>query len=268
MKFIKYTLFVALIFLIIIILKKNILNSASYSREALSYIISPIFTATSKTKKGLKYFFSHFEDKSQLLSENKKLLKKLKMREITEIKYKECCRQKKELQNILSLQEKYPYQTLPSKVIVRTFANWNKFVIINKGEKDGLKKGQAVVDNYGLIGRIYLAGKNTSFVLLITDIESALGAKIWRTQKAGIVRGKNNGELIFEVFQNDVDIKLQDMLVTSGLSENIPEGIVVGKVTQVIKSKMSTMAEIKPLSNLGVLENLVVIVDRGEKISR
>lgn len=268
MKFIKYTLFVALIFLIIIILKKNILNSASYSREALSYIISPIFLATSKTKKSIECFFSHFEDKSQLLDENKKLREKLKMREITEIKYKECCRQKKELQNILSLQEKYPYRTEPSKVIVRTFANWNKFVIINKGKKDGLKKGQAVVDNYGLIGRIYSTGKNTSFVLLITDIESCFGAKIWRTQKAGIVRGKNNGELIFEIFQNDADIKLQDMLVTSGFGENIPEGIMVGKVSKVIKSKMSTIAEIKHYSNLEVLENLVVIVDRGEGIPR
>lgn len=266
MKFIKYILFVALIFLVAIILKKNILKSATYSREALSYIISPIFLATTETKKGLKYFFSHFEDKSRLLSENKKLLKKIKDREITEIKYKECCRQKKELQNILLLREKYPYQTESAKVIGRTLNNWNKFLMINKGKKDGLRKGLAVVDNYGLIGRIYSVGKNTSFVLLITDIESCFGAKIWRTREAGIVRGKNNGGLIFEVFQNDADIKLQDVLVTSGLSENIPEGIVVGKVTKVIKSKMSTTAEIKPLSNLGVLENLVVIVDRGERI--
>ncbi len=268
MKFIKYILFVASIFLVAIILKKNILKSATYSRETLSYVISPIFIATTETKKGLKYFFSHFKDKSLLLDENKKLREKLKMREIVEIKYKECERQKKELENILSLRDKYPYRTESAKVIARTLNNWNKFVMINKGGKQGIRKGQAVVNNYGLIGRIYSVGKNTSFVLLITDIESCFGAKIWRTREAGIVRGKNNEGLIFEVFQNDADIKLRDMLVTSGLSESIPEGIVVGKVVKVIKSKMSTTAEIKPLSNLGVLENLVVIVDKGEEMPR
>ncbi len=109
-------------------------------------------------------------------------------------------------------------------------------VIVDKGVHDGLFVGQPVLDANGVMGQIVQVGPFTSRVLLINDTHSGVPIQNARNGTRGIAIGDNfSGKLRLVNVPQTVDIKANDMLVTSGLGEHYPEGYPVGRVISVIK---------------------------------
>lgn len=255
--------YLILFLLIFFAIKKNFYNVTDNIQSIFLYLISPFYRSTLFIKNKIVNFSFYFREKSDLLNENKMLKEELKKKQIYEVRYKQCCIEKKKLLEILSLGNSYSQKTIPVKVISRSFDNWNKFVVVDKGKKDGLQKGMPVINNYGLVGRIFSVQKSTSCVLLICDMESSIGAKVKRTGAVGIIHGKNANILDFEIF-SPANVKIGDIIVTSGLSENIPSDIIIGYVAKTKKRQngMLTWVEVKPYVDFNTLEKLLVITSK------
>ena len=128
-----------------------------------------------------------------------------------------------------------------ASIVFRNNSYWNNNITINKGSKHNIKKGSAVLSNNTLIGYISNVNKNTSIVKLITaNSENYISAKvnINGIDYYGIIKKYNiiKNELYLENVIGDINPNNEDV-VTSGLTLNMPSGIYIGKVKDIIKDK-------------------------------
>jgi rod shape-determining protein MreC len=106
-------------------------------------------------------------------------------------------------------------------------------VVIDKGDRDGLYRSQAVVDASGLMGQIMRVGPWSAEVMLITDPEHAVPVEVVRSGVRTIVVGTGNAEeLQLPYLPITADVKKGDVLVTSGLGGVFPAGIPVGEISE------------------------------------
>jgi len=107
-------------------------------------------------------------------------------------------------------------------------------IIINKGKNDQLYIGQPVLDAYGLMGQIIETELTTSRVLLIIDHRHALSVQINRNGVRAVASGIGDiDRLAIKYVADTADIKVGDLLVSSGLDQRFPQGYPVAEVVEV-----------------------------------
>lgn len=107
-------------------------------------------------------------------------------------------------------------------------------IIINKGKSDQLYIGQPVLDAYGLMGQVIEVGLATSRVLLITDHRHGLSVQVNRNGVRAVANGIGDiNQLTLKYVADTADIKIGDLLVSSGLDQRFPAGYPVAEVTDV-----------------------------------
>jgi rod shape-determining protein MreC len=117
------------------------------------------------------------------------------------------------------------------------------FLTINKGEKDGLVEGSAVITAEGaLVGRVEKALNDFSQVLLITAKDSSFDIEIQNEEKSilAVAKGGDGQSLFFELVPQDVVIKIGDLVKTTNLSGKFPKNIMVGEVAEFQKGDASS----------------------------
>lgn len=109
-------------------------------------------------------------------------------------------------------------------------------VSIDKGSADGLFIGQPVLDANGVMGQITQVGPFTSRVLLINDPHSGVPVQIMRNGVRAIAAGDAyTGKLHLVNMPQTADVVMGDVLITSGLGQNYPEGYPVGQIVSIVK---------------------------------
>jgi len=167
------------------------------------------------------------------------------------------------LQKSLQFREKISPSMIATEVIGQDPSSWFKSVTINKGEKDGLRKGMAVISPEGVVGQILKTGPYHSTVLLITDYNSAIDSIVQRTRAKAIVEGKGENRCQLKYLLRTEEVVVGDIVVTSGLSGNFPKGLVVGEIRKVEKTGQGVFqyAELVPSIDLSKLEEVLVITE-------
>jgi rod shape-determining protein MreC len=122
------------------------------------------------------------------------------------------------------------YVTAP--VIADTSSSYVRSLIVLAGAGDGLVKGQAAITGAGLVGRVLEVGQRASRVLLLTDISARVPVIVERTRDQAVLAGNNSENPELRYLPRDVDIKVGDRIVTSGIGGNFPAGLPVGEVVR------------------------------------
>ena len=133
---------------------------------------------------------------------------------------------------------------------------------IDRGEGDGVRRGQAVVTADGVVGQVLRATASASDVLVVFDPNCRLGGRIQRTRaRVGIAGAGDEQALKLEYLLRTEDLEEGDLVVTSGTDGVYPPGLVVGRVTGVQRqtSGMFLNAGILPAVNFGKVEEVVVL---------
>ena len=140
------------------------------------------------------------------------------------------------LRKALSLKEFNSDKRISAAVISRSTRNWWQQLEINKGEKDGVKKGQTVIGPGGVIGLVDSTTPLTARVRLLTDPGHQVGAWLDRTKRHGILTGMgtNRPKLIF--LNKDSLAKIGDAVTTSPASTLLPPNLTIG-VVQFVNNK-------------------------------
>jgi rod shape-determining protein MreC len=103
-------------------------------------------------------------------------------------------------------------------------------IILNAGKRQHVKSGEAVVDEHGLIGRIFVAGDHTSWVILLTDLNSRIPVTIEPGNIQAMLSGDNTSAPMLEFSGQGVVLKEGQQIVTSGDGGLLPPGLPVGMV--------------------------------------
>lgn len=133
---------------------------------------------------------------------------------------------------------------------------------IDRGEGDGVRRGQAVVTADGVVGQVLRATASAADVLVVFDSNSRLGGRIQRTRaRVGISGAGDDQPLKLEYLLRTEDLEEGDLVVTSGTDGVYPPGLVVGRVTSVQRqtSGMFLNAGILPAVNFTKAEEVVVL---------
>jgi rod shape-determining protein MreC len=115
-----------------------------------------------------------------------------------------------------------------AQVIGRTSRPFQQTMIIDAGRADGVKPGQAVVDPRGMIGRIFIAGEHTSWVIQLTDLNSHVPVTIEPGNIQAIMAGDNSSEPSIEVVSQNAVLKEGDQVASSGDGSLLPPGLPIG----------------------------------------
>jgi rod shape-determining protein MreC len=101
-------------------------------------------------------------------------------------------------------------------------------LILDAGKANGARAGLAVMDGRGLIGRIFVAGRHTSWVVLTSDINSRIPVTVGAGREQAILAGDNSDTPVLEALRPRAKVKIGDQIVTSGDGGTVPAGIAVG----------------------------------------
>ena len=121
-----------------------------------------------------------------------------------------------ELKRLLNGINKLPDSYVTAKVISNSSGSYIKTITINVGTKHGLSIGNAVVNNWGMIGRVVEVGKRSARVLLITDINSQIPVYFEKSKHKAILIGNNSDLLEVKYLKSRVKLFDKDRIITSG----------------------------------------------------
>ena len=175
---------------------------------------------------------------------------------------------------INSLKEQLELNTILSDMVYknativhRNIDYWYDDVTIDKGSKDGIEKGMAVINNDGLVGTVIKTSNFTSTVKLLgnENMSDKISVKINvnGTYVYGLISGydaKTNTYTVEGISEN-VDIPEGANVVTTGMGNNFPSGLLVGTVTKVTTDHfdLSSVAEVKSSVDFDDLDYLTIL---------
>ena len=117
-----------------------------------------------------------------------------------------------------------------ARVIGRSSKPFLQTLILNAGTRHNAQPGQAVIDASGMIGRIYISGQRTSWVILLTDLNSRIPVTIAPGNVQAILTGDNTRMPMLEQLARTATVKAGDQVVSSGDGGLLPQGLPVGTV--------------------------------------
>jgi len=139
------------------------------------------------------------------------------------------------------------------KVLVRTKESSDTYLIIDIGEKNGVKLNDPVVSNKGIfIGSINEVNSTTSRVDLITNSSSVVGGSILSTgETTGIISGGHGAIIEMDFVPRTLNPNQNDTVITSGIDPKIPRGLVIGLINNIHDEEHSPFykIDIEPLTN-------------------
>ena len=148
-------------------------------------------------------------------------------------------------------------------VISRDPQSREKFLIINRGADDGVQVGMPVVSPNALVGQVVDVEPGRSRVLLVIDSAFQIGGKLQNAQAEGIVYGRwqEGGRVVMRHIPYDVEVKDDDIIVTSGKTLSVPAGLVIGRVMGIDRDQAENEIEIEvlPLVDFDGLQSVTVI---------
>lgn len=134
---------------------------------------------------------------------------------------------------------------------------------INRGARNGVAVGDPVVSQAGLVGRVTQVSATGAEVLLITDPNSSVHARVQSTRDNGLVQGTISGDLVLSFLDIESNIRPGDLVVSSGETQAFPADIVIGQITGVslTDDELFQQAAISSLVDVDRLEIVLVITN-------
>jgi rod shape-determining protein MreC len=158
------------------------------------------------------------------------------------------------------------FASVGARVVSRAVGFDTAAVTIDRGAKDGVEVGQAVVTDEGLLaGKVLTLGERTAVVLLVSDARSRVAAAPAGTNRlSGVVEGSGNGTARFTLVPQATPLNENDVIVTAGTEEKVPANLVIGLVNTVDSHPTDPFktAPIEPLAPLDRLELVSVIIPK------
>ena len=162
---------------------------------------------------------------------------------------------------LVEFQQHVPIQTVAAQVIGRSTSNWYQGVVLNKGERDGIRVEMGVMTPAGVVGQIVKTAGSTSIVLLMTDPNVAILGLVQRTRDEGIVQGTPQSHVWMKYLPPLSPVRKGDVVVTSGLTDGFPRGALIGEVARIEEREgdLFQTAEIVPVVNFQRMEEVLIV---------
>ncbi len=174
------------------------------------------------------------------------------------IEYENIKRENILLKELLGLKDSQKKIVTFARVIRRGLSRWSSAVVIDKGEKDGVRKDMAVITSRGLVGKVIAVNRDFSEILLLDDSNFRVAVRFMGSRAEGIASGTGYGVIVRYV-SKEAEVINNDWVITSGLDGIFPEGLLVGYVTDIKEQGFFNEVSLRTSQNLRGLEFVCVV---------
>jgi rod shape-determining protein MreC len=233
--------------------------------------VSPFEKLLHGSGSGVSSLWTNYVNLRHVQQQNTELKDQLNRLQLEQAALIEDARQGQRLQALLAFKEHYINQTVPAQVIGTSGSDQSRVLYIDKGAKDGIRQDMAVITPDGIVGKIKDVFAHTAQVLVISDQTSGAGVLLESTRLRGVLRGNDLGQPQIINMLPDERVKPGEKVITSGGDQIFPRGLPVGVVDRVIPDSQNPPYVdilIKPAANLGHLEELLVITQVSDEVSK
>lgn len=214
---------------------------------------------------GVRGTASEYLNLLNIKAENRKLSSEVKELKARMLLYDELELENLRLNNLLDFKAQTKMELTAAKVISRDLLTDHSTVRINKGSHHGLRSGQAVISTDGVVGYIFRPEAFSSLVLLITDRYAVVDGILSRSRARGIVEGKSPTTCSLRYVERNEDVKIGDLVVTSGLDNIFPKGFPIAIVESVENrtSSVSLKVDLRPVVDPDKVEEVFIVLNAG-----
>ena len=242
--------------LLLILVHKIDLGIVSGVSNGIFYITAPLIRLVSLPADALSYGYKKTAAIANVYRENERLRQENEELFLLKDKMKALKAENKILKKLLHHIDLPQTQSYTARVIAENGDAFANSLIIYLGkEAPNIKRGYAVVNNRGLIGRIDIVSGNYARVTLLTDINSKIPVVSQKSRDRGILTGNNTNELSLIFTPLLAELHKGDLLVTSGVGGGLPPDIPVARIKRVGVENITAV----PLFSASSLEIVKVI---------
>ncbi|MCX8958588.1 rod shape-determining protein MreC [Erwinia psidii] len=255
-------LFLAVIVAIGVIIADSRLGAFSQIRTYMDTAVSPFYFLANGPRQALDTLSETLASRQQLELENKALHRELMLKNSELLLLGQFRQENARLRELLGSPLRQDEQKMVTQVISTGTDPYTDQVVIDKGSINGVYEGQPVISDKGVVGQVVAVGKITSRVMLICDSSHALPIQVLRNDIRVIAAGNGCTEdLQLEHLPGNTDIRVGDVLVTSGLGGRFPEGYPVGVVSNVRldTQRAYSVIQARPTAGLQRLRYLLLL---------
>ena len=233
----------------------------SVAIEALNKVVikvtGPVMQVVELPARVIHHVWTYFDDISHMYAENQLLRDENKQMMILQNKVRTLEVENQLLSRLLNYVPPAEASFMSAQVVAESGDKFTHLLLIYVGN-EAVKKGQIVMGDESVIGRIDTVSPPYAKVILITDINSKIPVVVERTRVRGILSGNNKDlpQLIF--MRSTTDVQEGDIVVTSGVGGMFPAGLPIGFIGSINGNRV----EVEPMADLSRVE-YVRIVDYG-----
>lgn len=215
-------------------------------RSQLGMLLTPLYYVAELPVRAWDTVYLQLTSRADLIAENESLraealLTKRKLQKLAAL-----TEQNVRLRELLNSSELLDERVLVAELIGIDPNAFTQRILINRGERDGVFLGQPVLDATGLMGQVIEVLPFSARVLLITDVSHSLPVQINRNGLRAIATGTGSSDwLELRHVSDTADIRVDDIVVSSGLGQRFPAGYPVGRVTHVNRDSSQPFAEVR-----------------------
>ena len=193
--------------------------------------------------------------------DNKMLRRRIDELLLERTKYQEALLENRRMHELLKLRESGQQTITAAKVISRGIDQWSHTLVLNKGQKDGVVKDMSAITPKGFAGKVFNVTDSYSKLLLLTDINFSAAVRLQESRKEGIVSGTGTRKVALKYIPYEEEIKIGDIVITSGLDQLFPPGIPVGFISKIDKQGTGhfQVIEVTPYVDDSKLEEVLII---------
>ena len=253
------------------------MGQGSYIRSAIITVASPFRWVFTKAGEGLSGFSLYFKTLDELRDENAALRAELEDYQNKVYDAELIMEENDFLSDYLGIKEEHVDFLFESATVVgREATNYRSVLTLSKGTLHGIEVNMPVITEKGLLGRITEVGSTWSKADIIIESSFAVGAYIERSGALGVVEGtyelRSDGVCQMIYIEPGSDIRVGDKVISSGIGEVYPRGLLIGKVTKVevdertrtLKATVVPAADLESISKVMIITEYEITSERGE----
>jgi rod shape-determining protein MreC len=218
------------------------LDTARYGLQAAVY---PLQLAVNSPSAAWRWMQESFTTRETLQKEVDALRNQLRDQQLITMRQAALESENATLRSLTTTIPEVIEKRLIGEVISVEVSTLRQRLLINRGGSNGVYKSQPVITGEGVLGQVFRTGPFSSEIILITDAEHALPVQVLRSGVRTIALGTGRATALeLPYVPQNYDVKVGDVLVTSGLGQVFPYGLPVARVTKVERDPTQPLARI------------------------
>ncbi|MCL2523042.1 MAG: rod shape-determining protein MreC [Betaproteobacteria bacterium] len=243
-------------------------QSLGLLRQSVALVVDPVQRVAQMPGSLIDHALAYLGDLQEMRAENTRLKESQLLTAPNLLRLEHLEVENERLRRLLAVREREKAGGQVARILYTARDPFSRRVVIDKGQMAGLVAGQPAIDEAGVVGQVTRVFPFSAEITLITDKNQAVPVQIARSGQRSVVFGRGDGQLDLRYIPANADVRIGDLLVTSGLDGIFLPGFPVARVTAVERDSAYAFARIAatPLAGVENFAEVMVIAPRQEAL--